>query len=263
MRLDASGNVGIGTTDTTYGKVVVNSAGSAATNTSIGITPSHLYLNDSSAVPTGQAVNIDFGYSGGGSASSTARIGAINNTAVGTQLYFSTSANYGAMPVERMRIDESGNLLVNATSVGSVQAGSVSATVIEGTGGGILKSRDNTGTRSQIAFYNPNGLVGQITTSGTATAYATSSDQRLKENIIDAPAGNIDSLKVRSFDWKADGSHQEYGFIAQELDEVAPYAVSKGETKDDIWGVDYSKLVPMLVKEIQDLKAEVAALKGA
>jgi hypothetical protein len=51
--------------------------------------------------------------------------------------------------------------------------------------------------------------------------------------------------------------------VAQELEAVAPYAVTKGETEDDMWSVDYSKLVPMLIKEIQDLKAEVAALKGA
>ena len=69
-------------------------------------------------------------------------------------------------------------------------------------------------------------------------------------------------MQVRSFDWKADGEHQTYGFIAQELETVAPYAVSKGETEDDMWGVDYSKLVPMLVKEIQDLKARVQELEN-
>ena len=75
--------------------------------------------------------------------------------------------------------------------------------------------------------------------------------------------GNIDAIRVRSFDWKADGSHQTYGVVAQELVDVAPEAVTQGETEDDMWAVDYSKLVPMMIKEIQDLKAEVAALKGA
>jgi hypothetical protein len=117
-----------------------------------------------------------------------------------------------------------------------------------------------------LRFFNGSGASGggiTLNTSDLTVSYNTTSDERLKENVVDAPAGNIDSIKVRSFDWKSDGEHQEYGFIAQELETVAPYAVSKGETDEDMWAVDYSKLVPMLVKEIQDLKAEVAALKGA
>ena len=114
-----------------------------------------------------------------------------------------------------------------------------------------------------MQFINPNGVVGSISTNGLTTTYSESSDERLKENIVDAPAGNIDALKVRSFDWKANGEHQDYGFIAQELETVAPYAVAKGETDEDMWGVDYGKLVPMLVKEIQDLKAKVEALENA
>jgi hypothetical protein len=100
---------------------------------------------------------------------------------------------------------------------------------------------------------------GNLTISGTYSP----SDERLKENIVDASAGNLDDLRVRSYDWKEDGSSVAHGFIAQELETVAPYAVKRGEADDDMWGVDYSKLVPMMIKEIQDLKAEVAALKGA
>ena len=50
--------------------------------------------------------------------------------------------------------------------------------------------------------------------------------------------------------------------VAQELFEVAPYAVNKPENPDEMMGVDYSKLVPMMIKEIQDLKAEVNQLKA-
>jgi hypothetical protein len=67
---------------------------------------------------------------------------------------------------------------------------------------------------------------------------------------------------VRSFDWKADGSHQKYGMVAQELQSVAPEAVTGDANSDDMMGVDYSKLVPMLVKEIQSLRARVAQLEG-
>jgi len=66
---------------------------------------------------------------------------------------------------------------------------------------------------------------------------------------------------VRKFDWKADGQHQDYGMIAQELIEVAPEAVSAPEDPDEMMGVDYSKLVPMLIKEIQQLRSRVATLE--
>jgi hypothetical protein len=116
----------------------------------------------------------------------------------------------------------------------------------------------------QVRFYNGNGLVGAITTDGSATAYLTSSDQRLKENIADADdAGSkIDAIQVRQFDWKIDGSHQDYGMIAQELLEIAPEAVSQPEDPEEMMGVDYSKLVPMMLKEIQSLRARVADLES-
>jgi hypothetical protein len=128
----------------------------------------------------------------------------------------------------------------------------------------ILSGRDDTSTKNHHVFINPNGTVGSIQTAGSATAYNTSSDARLKENITDADeAGElIDAIQVRKFDWKADGEHQRYGMIAQELQTVAPEAVSEGETAEDMMGVDYSKLVPMLVKEIQTLRARVADLES-
>ena len=106
--------------------------------------------------------------------------------------------------------------------------------------------------------------VGSIKSNNSATTFNTSSDQRLKENIADADdAGNkIDAIQVRQFDWKVDGSHQDYGMVAQELLEVAPEAVARGETQEEMMGVDYSKLVPMLIKEIQSLRARVADLES-
>ena len=125
---------------------------------------------------------------------------------------------------------------------------------------------NNVANRHHIAFSNPNGVVGSIGTSASATSYNTSSDERLKENIEDAgdSGADIDAIRVAQFDWKAGGDHQEYGFIAQELVKVAPYAVSHDpEDTDASWGVDYSKLVPMMMKELQSLRLRLRELELA
>lgn len=114
-------------------------------------------------------------------------------------------------------------------------------------------------------FFYDSSQIGSITQSGTtAVLYNVTSDQRLKENIDDAPefGSVIDSLQVRSFDWKTDQTHQRAGFIAQELVTVAPEAVHQPADPDDMMAVDYSKLVPMLVKEIQSLRKRLAALEN-
>jgi hypothetical protein len=163
-------------------------------------------------------------------------------------------------PTEKARIDASGSLLVGGTAYpdGTDTNWGVNA------GGVQASSRTTTSTAIHYTFYNTNGAVGTITTNGSATAYNTSSDQRLKDNIVDAPSASddIDAIQVRSFDWKADGSHQKYGMVAQELQTVAPEAVSAPEDPEEMMGVDYSKLVPMLVKEIQSLRARVAQLES-
>jgi len=141
----------------------------------------------------------------------------------------------------------------------------VSFDAAPGTTGQLIQcGRDDTSTKNHVIFTNPNGTVGSIQTAGSATAFNTSSDARLKENIADADdAGElIDAIQVRQFDWIADGEHQRYGMVAQELNTVAPEAVFEGDTEEDMMGVDYSKLVPMLVKEIQSLRARVAQLES-
>ena len=166
---------------------------------------------------------------------------------------------------ECIRLDQNGNLLVNCTGI-STDAPNVDGSLF--TGGGNLKIRKGTASFQWVQFYgtgvaSPIGSISNV--SNTSTSYNTSSDQRLKSNIVDAPsaADDIDAIQVRSWDWKADGSHQKYGMVAQELVTVAPEAVHQPEDPQEMMGVDYSKLVPMLVKEIQQLRARVAQLEGA
>jgi hypothetical protein len=157
-------------------------------------------------------------------------------------------------------IDSSGNLLVGTTSY----AGSgLSLSSPNGSGSYSVIAAGGTGFHWRFGNVT-NGIVGSITTTTSTTAYNTSSDYRLKENIQDADSASalIDSLQVRQFDWKSDNSHQRYGFVAQELVTVAPEAVHQPADPDDMMAVDYSKLVPMLVKEIQSLRKRLTALES-
>ena len=189
-----------------------------------------------------------------------------NNTDVGKISYShaSDALSFTVATEEAMRISASGALLVGTSNTPN-------GTSVYGAGL-IPSSNDRTqlhmATSStadlfHIRFYNPNGSVGDIRTNGSATEYNTSSDQRLKENIADADDSGtkVDAIQVRKFDWKADGEHQDYGMIAQELQTVAPEAVSGDADSDEMMGVDYSKLVPMLIKEIQSLRQRVASLE--
>lgn len=175
---------------------------------------------------------------------------------------------------ERMRIDSSGNLAINTTSTGGFKTrinafgSSDSGLVIGGlTNQQMLKldsQQSQTGSNG-VVFYRNGSFIGNITWDSVDVDYNTTSDARLKENITDAEdaGAKVDAIQVRQFDWKADGSHRDYGMIAQELMTVVPEAVNGDPESDDMMGVDYSKLVPMLVKEIQSLRARVAQLEGA
>jgi hypothetical protein len=170
-----------------------------------------------------------------------------------------------------MRLTDDFNLLVGNTDITNSRLGvrgTVLAATLEttstNTGHEVLVLKKPNATGRSVAFIQGSSDVGNISVTSSATTYNTSSDQRLKENIVDAPSASsdIDAIQVRSFDWKADGSHQKYGMVAQELQTVAPEAVSAPEDPEEMMGVDYSKLVPMLVKEIQSLRARVAQLES-
>jgi hypothetical protein len=167
---------------------------------------------------------------------------------------------------EAARFDSGGSFYVGTTTTGSNVANGFTIQNPAGATYTTLGHANATATGAAYTVFSYNsGTIGSITQSGTtAVLYNTTSDQRLKENIADADdAGSkIDSIQVRKFDWKADGSHQDYGMVAQELLEVAPSAVSAPEDSEEMMGVDYSKLVPMMLKEIQSLRQRIAQLES-
>lgn len=163
---------------------------------------------------------------------------------------------------ERMRIDASGNLLVGTTSTfdsGKICSDGASAAV-------PLACRVTPTTNSaQIYFRNGNGIVGSITTNGSATSFNPSSDERLKENIQPITNGleRVSKLKPVDYTWKSDG-RLDNGFIAQDLlkepeFEIRVNPIGKTEDGEEMFGVDYMKFVAVLTAAIQELSAKVDA----
>ncbi|QLF87989.1 hypothetical protein Hroenn_gp49 [Pelagibacter phage Hroenn EXVC015P] len=121
-----------------------------------------------------------------------------------------------------------------------------------------------------IEFHNTNNQVGSINTSGSSVVYNTSSDYRLKENVsynFDATT-RLKQLKPARFNFIADADTTVDGFLAHEVSSVVPEAISgeKDAVDDDgnpkYQGIDQSKLVPLLVKTIQELEARITTLEA-
>ena len=189
---------------------------------------------------------------------------AVDDLAIRSQanMLFSTGGN-----TERMRIDSSGALILNHTGVPN---GNQDAVYLDASGGDRISSRSSTSSRYHFVFKNPNGEVGRIETSGTSTSYVTSSDYRLKENVV-AMSGATERLKQLNpsrFNFIADADTTVDGFLAHEVADVVPEAISG--TKDAVdsegnpvyQGIDQSKLVPLLVATIQELEARLTALEN-
>ena len=182
-------------------------------------------------------------------------------TNVTPNIIFKSSVSGGAIN-EKMRISSSGYIYVNT---GGAEPGASQVGVrITGTQGQAFWNSANSGTTgyNHFNFYNDNGAVGSIVTNGSATAFNTSSDYRLKEDLQDFNGlDKVSKIPVYDFKWKVDDS-RSYGVLAHELQEVVPNAVNGEKDAEEMQGVDYSKVVPLLVKSIQELKAEVEDLKS-
>jgi hypothetical protein len=157
----------------------------------------------------------------------------------------------------------------NATH-GTTPSSSAAGAFTEAVGRTTYSRGSGTGGFSHLKFINGNGTVGTVTTSGSATAYNTSSDYRLKENVV-AMSGateRLKQLKPSRFNFITDADTTVDGFLAHEVQDVVPEAISG--TKDAVdadgnpeyQGIDQSKLVPLLVATIQELEARIAALES-
>ena len=257
MRIDSSGNLGVGTTSPTTKLTVYDTT-----------TPQVTFDNGTSTFIVG------------------------NNAGGNNKILYGTGAHpmiFYTNATEAARIDSSGNLLVGDTTTigtgGKFQVKSSTDTALfkctsATTFAAIISNVENTAARLMAFQYGSGGSptnVGTITTNGTGVTYGTSSDYRLKENIVPMTGAlnKVAQLKPVTYKWKINGSDGQ-GFIAHELAEVVPDAV-QGE-KDAIdadgnptyQGIDTSYLVATLTAAIQEqqalitqLTARITALEGA
>ena len=160
----------------------------------------------------------------------------------------------------KLTLEDNGDIFIGATSwSGSarVKTFEINPDTIS-----LRSATSDTGLQYHEEFHNANGMVGSIATNASATAFNTSSDYRLKDDLQDFTGLDMVSrIPVYDFKWKSDES-RGYGVMAHELQEVLPQAVSGEKDAEEMQGVDYSKIVPLLVKSIQELKAEIEELKN-
>ena len=197
---------------------------------------------------------LELGTSGGSSTISSTGTASINGSLI---INRATST----VATESARFDGSGNFLVGTTSSNPVSG----VSILDTNAGSYIMTDHLNGTASGTAFaifrYNQS-QIGSITQNGTsAVQFNTSSDYRLKEDLQDFKGLEmVSKIPVYDYKWKAEDS-RSYGVMAHELAEVLPQAVSGDKDAEEMQSVDYSKIVPLLVKSIQELSAKLEALE--
>ena len=197
---------------------------------------------------------------------------------VGLAFHVHTSTSQSDDMIEACRINSSGNLLIGKTAESLDNNAGLS---LNG-GAGLIRIERNNDPSLQINRMSANGQmvqffrgatnqVGNITGNTSSTSYNTSSDYRLKENVtydFDATS-RLKQLKPCRFNFITDADNTVDGFLAHEVSSIVPEAITgdkdavDADGNIDPQGIDQSKIVPLLVKTIQELEARITALEGA
>jgi hypothetical protein len=172
----------------------------------------------------------------------------------------------------------SGNLLVGKTATTDFSSSTAQGTEIKDfmihasrNGDAALKLQRSGTNGGIVSFHRDTSLVGTISVTASATAYNTSSDYRLKENVVELTGATdrLKQLEPKRFNFTADADTTVDGFLAHEVSSVVPEAITG--TKDAVdadgnpeyQGIDQAKLVPLLVATIKELEARITALENA
>jgi hypothetical protein len=250
MRITSAGNVGIGITSPTS-RLFVNGSSAA----------SNLIVN---AATTAFSVYND-------EVTGEVRLGAIDTSATNAKfLSFYTNPSGSSTGTERVRIDSSGRLLVGTSTNGGAGGLTIRPNFSAGAASLVFDRANTASTSTVVSFENNDSTVGTITHTNTATAYNTSSDYRLKENVVplDGAIARLNQIPVHRFNFIADPDTVVDGFIAHEAQEVVPECVTgtKDEVDDDgnpvMQGIDQSKLVPLLTAALQEAIAKIETLEA-
>jgi len=156
---------------------------------------------------------------------------------------------------ERMRIDSNGRVLIGRTTTLGYKLDLL----------GDMRSERSAASGTHIVFTNSGGNKGTITTDAAGTTYNTTSDRRLKENIglITDGKEKLLAMKPSTFNFIEDENKTKvHGFIAQEMRDIVPEAVSQGQEENDTWSMDYGRITPVIVAALQDALKEIDMLKN-
>jgi len=245
LRLDSSGRLLVGTT--TEGHQDADNL-TIADSSKAGIT-----IRNTTATGDGAIFFSDGDSGGAGEYAGYIEYGHSSN-----HLRFATNA------AERMRLSSTGQLFLG-TGGGSLPSSSVPGFAVTTNAGVclVMQATSDAGTNTMNKFINPNGDVGSIKTSGSSTSFNTSSDYRLKENVVDIADGiiRVKQLSPRRFNFIADGTKIVDGFIAHEAQAVVPEAVTGEKDGEEMQGIDQAKLVPLLTAALQEAISKIETLE--
>ena len=256
MRIDSSGNVGIACTDQSNLLTVDANSASAGTDS--------ISVRNRGVSSAGHTAGLRFQFNSAVPAAIRSKLTNTSNGA-GTLSFLTSSDGTSGNLSERMRIGSGGDIFFGTTSSPNGTSVGGSAFITDSAGRmNLFIATTTTGAADIANFFNGNGLVGRILTSGSSTTYQTSSDYRLKENVNYEFNGleRLKKLKPARFNFKADVDTTVDGFLAHEVQEIVPEAVGGEKDGEDMQSMDYGRITPLLVKAIQEQQEQIDALQS-
>jgi len=251
LTIDSSGNVGVGTSSPTQRLHV--DGGSSLIKSSYDATGTTNVYQYFATRASGNWRNSTIGNTGNALVFGTGGTGTTHTNAT-----------------ERMRITSDGKLGIGTTAPDEkLQVnGKLKVSSYFGTGTAvIIQNNDSSDNYSAAAFYSGGTVAGYIFVNGSlnSTSYQTTSDYRVKENInydFDA-LDRVKQLKPARFNFIADETNTLVdGFLAHEVSDIVPEAISGEKDGEQMQGIDQSKLVPLLTKAIQEQQEQIEALQS-